>query len=568
MSLVSIACLAFLAAPPVPGSAVRGSTVTALEAEYPIRIALHDGEGFLDRALDSEIFARIDAHPGVRAALDGPDAKRGLAALRFLAGALETDLRGMARGLLDETVALYLDPTAPGRSKDDPRLLVIVDLGDETRAARWLDVLDQAAILIGATDEAITEGEVRSINGKEFHAASGRWLIASNERAALEAARAALADPSLRLQRDGTPRLNFEVDVSRLRAKDAESAPKRQENGLGALFSYGLDAASRLATRIEGSLELTSGALTSRVEMLHSPLEANDAAFAWYCTVDGASPPTVRPEGFIASLRLDRDFAAFYRAKESWLAEESENAFVQFDSGMNLFFGGRSFGDEILPALGCGALLVVTSRGYADLPAPPAIKLPAFTLLTGVDEERLAEAELATAFQNTLAIVNLDRAGKGGDSLLAGSSRVGETTLYEARFLPPKKHEGPLDLRFNFSPALALASEHLVIGSAKAGVAAAVAALESAQASRPARAALTEIEIDLAAAGDALAANRDALVDDRMLKEGEDRETAARAIDLFLAVLSGCGELRLALGLESDRHVLDASLSFPGEARR
>lgn len=563
MSFGSLFSMA-LAVTPMPGNA----TFAALAAEYPIRFALNDGARVVDRVLDSALYARLERDGILGSALGAPDAKRGITALRFLAGALDTDLRGMATKLLDETIAVYLDPTAPGRSEGNPRLLVIADLGDDATAARWLEVFDQAAILVGATDDAITEGEVRSIDGKEFHAAAGRWIVAANDREALELARAALADQDMSLARDGTPRLSFEIDVARLRADRPERDDPRRENGLGALLGFGLEAAAAAATRLEGSIALLDHALAARVELFHPPLDASDPALAWYCAASGEAPPPLRPDGFVASLRVDRDFAAFYRAKDSWLAKESENAFLQFDSGMNLFFGGRSFADEILPALGAGATLLVTRRDFSDLPSAPAIRLPSFTLVAGVDPERLSEPELATAFQNTLAIINLDRAGKGGDSLLAGSSRVGEITLYEARFLPQKRPEGPLDLRFNFAPALAIANDHLVIGSARDGVAKTVSALAAGDARRAARAALTELEIDLAAAGATLGDNRDALVDDRMLKEGEDRETASRAIDSFLALLAGCGRLNAALALEDDRHALDLSLTFPPETRR
>lgn len=557
MLLCSLLALGFIALPPHPAARI------ALGQEYPIRIALHDADRIVDRVLESSLYRELENDPGFAAKWNSPDAKRGRIALRFLAGALETDLPGMTRRLLDRTIGLYVDPTAPGRAKDDPRWLAVLDLGDDAVAMRWLEVFDQAALLVGATDDALTDGEVRSINGKEFHTTAGRWIVASNDREALELAREALRTQQEPFANDGGARLEFEIDVARLRDDSESKTPSRQGNGIGALLGYGLDAAGRTADRLVGSIELGDDAVSGLVELFHPPLDAEELALDWYTRPTGPTPPALRPEGFIGSLRLDRDFAAFYRARDSWLAEDSENDFVQFDNGMNLFFGGRAFGDEILPALSHGALLVLTRQGFVGQSAPPAIRIPAFTLLFGVDAERLTENEFATAFQNSLAIINLDQAGKGGDSLLAGSHTIDETTIYQARYLPPKKPTGePLDFRFNFTPALAVARDHVVIGSAQDGVAAVVKSLGAATNPRVARPASTAIDVDLAALGAVLSENREALIQDRMLKEGEDRAAASRAIDLFLLALSGCGDFAAEISLAADRHVLDLRLGF------
>lgn len=557
MLLCSLLALGFIALPPHP-LPPHPSARVSLGQDYPIRIALHDADRIVESVLDSSLYRVLENDPGFAANWNSPDAKRARIALRFLAGALETDLPGMTRQLLNRTIGLYVDPTAPGRAKDDPRWLAVLDLGDHVVASRWLEVFDQAALLIGATDDAVTEGEVRSINGKEFHATAGRWIVASNDREALDLAREALASQQEPFANDGVARLEFEIDVARLRDDSESKTPSRQGNGLGALLGYGLDAAGRTAERLVGSFELGDEAVTGVVELFHPPLAAEELALEWYTKPSGPTPPAIRPEGFIASLRLDRDFAAFYRARSSWLAEDSENDFVQFDNGMNLFFGGRAFGDEILPALSHGVVLVVARQEFVGQSAPPAIRLPAFTLVFGVDSERLTENEFATAFQNSLAIINLDRAGKGGDSLLAGSQTIEETTIYQARFLPPKKpSDEPLDFRFNYTPALAVTGNHVAIGSAQDGVAGVVKSLGATANPRVARPASTVIDVDLAALGAVLSDNREALIQDRMLKEGEDRAGATRAIDLFLLALSGCGELSAEISLADDRHVLD-----------
>jgi hypothetical protein len=554
----SVVCCLSLATEPVAIS--RASL-----AEYPVRIALVNGGQLVDRWLESESYRALVSHPAWQAKMRERETKQGLGALRFLAGALQTDLPGMTRELFARTVAVYADPET--KIGDAPLLLACVDFGSEENAAKWIEVLDQTLALIAPSDDGINDGEIRSANGHEFHATAGRWMVVGNERAAVEAARAALATETPPLDAAGPPRLAFDVAVDRLREQPESTAPARQENGLGALVAFGLDAAGRLANRLDGAIEFGADAIRGSATLHHESLDAE--LLDWYVAPSGAVPPDIELAGAIASLRMDRAFAEFYRKRDTWLEEASENAFVQFDNGMGLFFGGRSFGDEILPALSQGALLLVNAQDYSHLPVRPQVAFPTFTLVTRVATDTIDADDLGTAFQSALAIVNLDRAGKGGDSLRSGIEELPTGTLYSGRFVPRKDHDGePLDLRFNFSPALTVAADHLVISSTAAGAKQTAAALGAQTAPRAARPALTELRVALPALGDVLGANRETLITDRMLKEGETRAEAESAIDLFVEFLARCGELRLDLGLTDAGHELRFSLGLaPGVQR-
>ncbi len=546
-------------------------------ASYPVQIVLDNGGGAFDRIAESSLYRALEHSPPWVAAWKKKEAKRGLSALRFLAGALNLDLKGFLRTLIARRVVICVEPPADEKKKGGtPDLLAFVDLRDAATAERWFLVLDQAATLIGATENGISEGKIRSANGSEFHATVGSYLVFANTKSKLEATLAALpetanADEPSRAP-DGPPRLSLHLDLSALRKANDKPAAEKHGNGIEALFLHGLDIGINHATTLAASLSLEPAMLRLQAELEHPALE--ESVDHWYRSADADTPPEIWPSGAIASLRLDRRFAEFYRDHERWLAEDSTNDFVQFDNAMNLFFGGRSFADEILPALGQGMLLVVTPQTFSDLYKPPAIRLPAFTLIANVVKGKLKESELATAFQSAVSIINLDRAGKGKTSLLAGRSTEGKVTIYDARFSAPEPgdpkpgesadspsqtNDAPA-IQYNATPALALTPDQLVIGSAVEGVVAAVRELALHKEPRKSKPATTELRLDLAALAAILDSNREALITDRMLKEGENRASAATWIDLFLTILKGSGDLDALLLATGKGHTLDVGL--------
>lgn len=568
----SIVALLFFAPPSAVSNLARAGddSLTA----HPIHLSLTNGADIVDRVLGSALYDHLSKHPSWLAVEKRPDIRQGLVGLRFLAGALKTDLPGMLRLALGRRVDLY---ATPGSADDEGTLVLAIDLADAARAHETFEVLDQTLTLVGAADgKPLAEGPVRSVNGQEFHAECGTTIIIGNDRASVEAAVKSLAQrPAAprEAMAQAAPRLRFELDLALLRKlTDSPPLPEIHENGVGALLFHGLAIAINQATRLSGEFRIENDEIALAAALEHPGLD--DPKLEWYLAPSGPVTPQLWPQGTIASLRLDRKLAEFYSHRTDWLSEASENDFVQFDQALSLFFGGRSFGEEILPNFGNGILALVTPQHFESLGKRPSPHLPALTLLTPVAPGKLKDKDLAMFFQNTIAIVNLERAQHGQDSLFVRSEKKHGAMVHSARFeLPEPEDGGPApepEMRFNMSPALTSAHGQFILGTGEEGVDAALAALKGledkkSELAQPGR---TQLAIDVQAAANELENNRDTLIANRMLDEGEDHAKATQAIDLFLLGLRTLAHLELGIAAKDGHFGLDGALRFADAPQR
>lgn len=568
----SIAVLLCLA-PPARVSSLAHAGDDAL-AEHPIHLSLTHGADIVDRVLGSALYLHLAKHPSWLAVEKRPETRQGLVGLRFLAGALKTDLPGMLRLALGRRVDLY---ATPGEDGGDGTILIAIDLADADRAHQTFEVLDQTLTLVGAADGTpLADGPVRSVNGKEFHAECGTTIVLGNDRASVEAAVKSLAQrsaPAADEMAQDVPRFHFDLDLAQLRKlADSELLPEIHENGVGALLFHGLAIAINRSTRLSGEFRVEDDEIAIAASLEHPALD--DPKLEWYLAPSGPVTPRLWPTGTIASLRIDRKLAEFYGHRTDWLAEASENDFVQFDQALSLFFGGRSFGEEILPNFGDGILALVSPQQFESLGKRPSPHFPALTLLTPVAPGKLKDKDLAMFFQNSIAIVNLERAQHGQDSLFVRSEKKHGATVHSARFELPEAEDGGStpepEVRFNLSPTLTSAHGQFILGTSEEGVDLALAALKSLgdQKGELAQPALTSLAIDAQAAAKELENNRDTLIANRMLDEGEDHAHATQAIDLFLLGLRTLARFEVGITAKQGHFGLDGALRFADVPQR
>jgi uncharacterized protein YheU (UPF0270 family) len=139
------------------------------------------------------------------------------------------------------------------------------------------------------------------------------------------------------------------------------------------------------------------------------------------------------------------------------------------------------------------------------------------------------------AFQTGIGIVNATQGRMGNAFLLFNETHKG-VSIHGARYLPPSMGEKEamksLPIRYNFSPSFAIVKDYLVLASTPD----VLKELIDAQAgATPVRAGVNAgLWIRGSEAHRAVRENRENLIAQTMVKEGDDRATAERKIDLLL----------------------------------
>jgi hypothetical protein len=204
----------------------------------------------------------------------------------------------------------------------------------------------------------------------------------------------------------------------------------------------------------------------------------------------------------------------------------------------------------------------------------PSIRLPAGALVLRLREKQAAKVDIKkhfrVAFQSIVALGNLDGTSKGRPLLDMMTERRGKAEILYATYEPPAEGEGAgaeaadakpqatgkepgaagakaaeKDIYYNFSPALVLSSDRVMLCSTKqiadelADLAAAAGTEKVAQ--------NTLVEISPRPIADLLRENREQLVAQNMLEKGHARDEAEKEIDVFVALVNAVSGGRISL---------------------
>lgn len=547
------------------------SLPTLVEDQAPLILEVRDGSALLDTLMGSDLYKRIEALPEWQAALEGKEARQALSAARLFTGMLELSLEEAAHELLGRQFWVALRP-GPG---ERPGALLMTRLQDPTMATRLDEVVHQFLTLVAQGDEYDDKSPARTVNGKEFHAVLGDCFLLSNDRelirTALDRGRQAAADRAGRSDRPipsrqapGIGQAELQVDLVRMReALGGATLPTVLDNALASLLGHGLLVAANESKQAVASLSGSEKGLVIDVS-LDGAAAAVPSGMEWFFPEQPQGIRFTPPPATIAALELVRSFDGFYADRFTLLDPSLENGLVEFDNIISIFFGGRPFGAEVLPALGPQARLLVSSQTFADLPTAPEIRMPAFTLVAPLDTKMLGRNDMLIAFQTTVGLINADRAQKGLESLMMNTERYGGIDVASARYLLDEDEVA--QLRHNMQPCMAVVQDNLVLGSSRESV---LAIVDSIRDSKEAVALQLNslLQIDFPDLVTILDQNRSSLIANRMLEEGESREQAGlfwdRALDL-LGLLDS-GEVRVSRDQAGVHLTLEVTPAAPSQ---
>lgn len=303
--------------------------------------------------------------------------------------------------------------------------------------------------------------------------------------------------------------------------------------------------------------------------------------------VTGGAAPAFKPEGTVLSLTTYRDVAAMWQAGPDLFTEAVAAQMAQADSGLSTFLGGKSFGTDVLGTLKPQMQFIVAAQNYerAGIDAP-AIRIPAMALVARLKPAEAQKARLRKhlrmAFQSVVALGNLDGAAKNRPMLELQSEKRGTAEIHWAIFDRAEEELGaeapdgeteagaeghaPVgegaqsdaaattetrdDIHYNFSPALVISPDYLMICSTRE-IAQELAALAEAEKKAGKTAATiadnTRIEMDARGIAALLRENREQFIAQNMLEKGHDRAAAEKEIDFLVGIIDYFRALNLSL---------------------
>jgi hypothetical protein len=540
-------------------------------------------EALLDVAFDPRVGAAVATSPAYQKLASQPRFREFLGVIRYLETRLDTDWKGGLRRLIAGGVTLAARP--------DGTVWLMIDAEDP----KLLNELHE--ILLGFTRaEAEKQGqpgrvasvEYRGVTGWTFgggeaHAIIGNRLLLSNKAEALRGVLDLRADPQ------GQSLASLPAYQAARRAVGPEAAAtifvrldvlKQHPPFQKALTQSGNPMASLLfagvTEAIRGSSWLAMGlgveGETLKLEAVVDGTSAGSsgpAAFALPDQPDQGAWPNLSVPRRIAALSLYRDLHAFYAAKDE-LFPERGSGLIFFENMMGIFFTGRDLTEEVLAETTPEIRLVVAQQEYDPSVGTPRVQIPAFAAIFRMrNPEQFAEV-VEEAWQKALGLINFTQGQQAQPGLIIDRLFQGETKFSIAYYSSRRIKAGTEpDTRYNFRPALAMPGDYVILSSTEALARDLIDAVENEAGNRPKPTAETHslVELDAVQLASILGVNRENLIRQNMVNEGNTREQAETQIDVLLTILGYLGRAKLDVGTRDGRPraSLELKLNLPQE---
>ena len=340
----------------------------------------------------------------------------------------------------------------------------------------------------------------------------------------------------------------------------ARALEEGSSNPLAALMTGGVPKALREASWLTTTLYVRSGGFSLRARTDGSAAGAAGATgFAWPGSAGDGLLPNLDVPGRIAAGTFYRDLHRFYAGKDE-LFPERTSALIFFENMMGIFFSGRDLTDEVFKATRPDVRFVVAEQRYDEKIGTPEVKIPAFAAIIGVRDAESFGVVLEEAWQKALGLINFTRGQQAQPGLIIDREIHGGTKYTFAYFSSREvDNRAQLHERFNYRPTLAVAGGRVVLSSTDTLARDLIDALmtDGTVANTPPPELNTLFEVDGPPLSAILSANREALVHNNMIDEGNTREAAEAAIDVLLEIARYIGSISLSLGSDGKHTFAD-----------
>ena len=509
---------------------------------------------WINTIYDHPLRDRIKSLDAFRTAMSSPQAQQFQAGRNLLELQLQMTWRRAVEQLADDGVAVGYDPTSRG--------FAVILLGQDTESTRTLvNQLLRLVENVGSGTE-LRQGEYRGIQAYQ----TNDLRIARVDQRLLITNRSELGKKMIDLMLDGGVSLNdspqfqqaiagrvvedgiwafANVEAFR-KTRSAGVLEQRIENVAAELLVGALHSNLQHTGYLAGEATLDQRRLTIRVASPHqNEWIPEEREYLHGRNGNGRAPDFEFAGPALATLTTYRDFSEFWLRAGDLFDESIVDGFAQADANLTTLFAGRDFGEDILGAIEPGVGLIVTRPEVTDRLPRPTIKLPQFALAMTLRDPDTMSRELRRTFQSLIGFLNIIGAMEGRNQLELGMEQLldgGE--LVSATFVP-EQHEQQSDeasLLFNFSPTIGFQDNRFVLASTTGLARQLLSDGNWDQTSH----ANTQLEINATELRAALAINRNQLIAQNMLEDGNSRDEAEAVIDVILEVIGFFESLSLS----------------------
>jgi hypothetical protein len=568
-------------------TAAAADTAEWVPEDAALYVELSEPARLVDRLLAPDIVGLLDSVEQFRQFSRSDQFAQLQAVVAYLETRLETNWRRAIADLSGGGVALAFTPGNPDHA------LLIVRAKDPELLQRANQLLIELA-----ENDAKTKGQASPVKSRDykgvtawslgkdsFHAIVGDTLVFSNRQEGLKAAlerNAGVGAKSIaengawkqarsRLPAGHAGWAYVKLDLIRQAGIAKELYEAKASNAAIPLFFGGLSHVLRHAPYAVVALTLDDQRLGLRVELPRDESPWPVAFRGFYASQPGeeAAVP-LRPARTIASLSFYRDLKAIWDTREQLVTEQVLPQLTELETNLGqVLFGGREFSNEVLGEFEPRIRLVVASQDYSRRQITPDIKLPAAALVLELKRPEEFSPELVIAYHTVLGLVNLGFGQQNQPRFMLSLQEYKDFKIQGARFFEraaAKPDAEGIHLRHNFSPACATAGRYFVLGSTIEIVEDVIDALGNPAAPPETTGQNIILEADMAQVIHLLSQNKETLVSQSMVQNGNTREQAEQEISVLLKALGLFANGRFSWTADPTSMHVDLAIRFADRA--
>ena len=378
------------------------------------------------------------------------------------------------------------------------------------------------------------------------------------------------------------------TNLDKIRATGAVPALTQtvSDNPAAELILGGLLSALGTNASATTTLHLTDAGLRIEAATAYQPALAAGSREYWFGpNGTGAAPDWVPADALrdstVMQLSSYRDLGQWWLNKELLFTDAVIADLVQADSQLSTVFGGLDFGGEVLGAFQPGVQILVSGRPGTNIdPATEqnagGLQIPGFAIVGQLREPRQMTRRFKVAFQSVMGFVNLGLAQSGLPQYDVDTRTIESGCECLSRIWV----EEEADLQspvYSFSPSLIIKEGRFVLGSDAAWVqqlsdspaSPSTEAGKVGEENRPGQTPIvnTQLQLDWQLVVALLRLNRETLVAQNMIENGNDPTTAGREVDHFLQALELISRIEMKLETDAEQMKLIGQLNFKNSTR-
>ncbi|MGB7342980.1 MAG: hypothetical protein WBD20_02095 [Pirellulaceae bacterium] len=532
---------------------------------------LTDVEGLLATIFDHPIREKIEALPPYQQAIESAEYKKFLTGRDMLENLMGMPWREAIETFAQRGVVVALDGASQGVAvivigKDAESMKLFRDklltLASMAKSGKKVESVQYRGIDAHRIDDvrmAVVDDRLLLTNNSDLGKGILNRMLGDDEPL-LDAA-VTFRDAIATRKADATA-WGF-IDVKTIRdagvAKDVFE--KQINNPAAELMFGGIQSNLQRTPFVTANITAKTEQIQLQIASPHQPEWVDETRHYYFGTNgDGRGLAVAEVPETLFTLNTHRDFAEMWLRAGDLFDGRVNDQFAKADATLTTLFAGRDFGEDILGSFDPEVAFIASRQDFSSVLPRPTIKLPAFGVVMTMKEPEKMTRELRRTFQSMIGFFNVVGAMNGQNQLEMDMEKISDDAqLVSSAYLPEDDDRESTDaaIVFNFSPTVGFSGNRFVLASTTD----LARKLTMAKTPEP-----DQIEDNTASNLRAnvlqgvLRDNREQLIAQNMLEDGNSRDEAEAAIELLLEVVGYFRDASMRLGQNDGQLQLDLSV--------